>query len=321
MFVDRRGVQRWRCWSGDHGGTAIDALVLGRGMSIRSAIEELEHLAGLPAATDDRRHVSIEPSDPEPPGLHPAVARYVESCERMLSSRAAEPVLDWLVEERSIRPEVLRANRVGADPGRELFRRAYGLPRGGLAAVFPALDPSGDITYVQTRYVSPAEGQSKYDNPVARLGSNPRVSFVRPAVSGAREALLICEGLPDAYVAASSGFEAIAVLGAGYPDRRVVDAIVRHQPRGRVVVAFDNDDAGRRGNESLVRMLGERGVGPETLTLPDGVNDLSDWARADHRWPSAVPGVKPDLVRPWVARNVPAPPTVAVPEIGAPGLG
>ena len=24
MFVDRRGIERWKCWSGGHGGTAID---------------------------------------------------------------------------------------------------------------------------------------------------------------------------------------------------------------------------------------------------------------------------------------------------------
>ena len=26
MFRDRNGVERWKCWSGGHGGTAVDAV-------------------------------------------------------------------------------------------------------------------------------------------------------------------------------------------------------------------------------------------------------------------------------------------------------
>jgi len=298
----------------------IDALVVGRGMSVRSAIEELERIAGVSDSLGARRRpVSAVLTEPTP--LHPAVMRYAESCERMLSSRAGRPVLDWLVEERSIRPEVVRLNRVGADPGPELFRRCVGIPCGGLAAVFPALDEFGAITYVQTRYLASAEGRSKFENPIARLGTNPRVSFVLPASVQRRDVLLVCEGLPDAYVAASAGFEAIAVLGAGYPDRRVTDGIARRLTGARrVVVAFDNDDAGRRGTESLVRMLGERGLGTGVLSLPDGVNDISDWARADPRWASAVPGERPSLIQPYTPPRAMRPPVVAVPEPAVPGL-
>src|ERR1700675_2059679 len=46
MFTDRRGIQRWKCWSGGHGGTAIDALLVARGGTIADALVELERRAG-----------------------------------------------------------------------------------------------------------------------------------------------------------------------------------------------------------------------------------------------------------------------------------
>ena len=286
-------------------------------MSVGRAFEELGRLAGVPTHGFEPRSAtaSVAPLTE----LHASVVRYAESCERMLSSRAGRPVVDWLVEQRHIHPDVLRANRVGVDPGPQLFRRASGLPRSGLAAVFPALDEIGGFTYVQARYLNPSSGQPKYDNPASRLGANPRVSVVRPAAT-VRDALLVCEGLPDAYVAASAGFEAVAVLGAGYPDRRVADAVARRSGRGRVVLAFDNDDAGRRGTAAMERMLGERGIAPDVLAVPEGVNDLSDWAGADPHWATAVPGVRPRLARasaPWLAE---APAMPAGPELVGPVL-
>ena len=49
--------------------------------------------------------------------LHPQRVRYVEACERLLWQPIGRPVLDYLIDERGLDPEVLRVNRVGADPG------------------------------------------------------------------------------------------------------------------------------------------------------------------------------------------------------------
>ena len=55
MFTDRRGIQRWKCWSGGHGGTAIDALLVARGGTIADALAELERRAGLPHEPGQQR--------------------------------------------------------------------------------------------------------------------------------------------------------------------------------------------------------------------------------------------------------------------------
>ena len=34
MFVDRKGIERWRCWSDGHAGTAIDAVMIGHNLDV-----------------------------------------------------------------------------------------------------------------------------------------------------------------------------------------------------------------------------------------------------------------------------------------------
>lgn len=287
VYRDRRGIERWRCWSGGHGGTAIDAVLAAHpNLAVAAAIEQLAQRTG--AAPDEPRPLrpvvnQIERREEAQVSLSPVVERYVEACANILWTRTGQPVRDWLIHDRGLDPTVLRANRVGADPGPVMLRRAAGLPRGGLGAVFPALTPDGSLGYVQTRYLHP-EGRGKYDNPTASLGSNPRLAWVTPQHPTQAVMLLVCEGLPDAYTAAGAGFDAVAVLGAGIPDARVADAIASHRGHRSVVLAFDSDAAGRPGSERLQRLLSSRGVRTGTVRIPAEVGDLNAWALTDPDW-------------------------------------
>ena len=99
-----------------------------------------------------RRPLPPRPAVP----LQPQAVRYVEACERLLWQPVGRPVLDYLADERGLDPDVLRVNRVGADPGTGKLRRAGGLPKDGPGAVFPALDADGQVAYFQTRYLDPS---------------------------------------------------------------------------------------------------------------------------------------------------------------------
>src|SRR4029077_585919 len=46
MFVDRRGVQRWKCWSGGDAVSASHPLLVARVATIADLLAELEHRAG-----------------------------------------------------------------------------------------------------------------------------------------------------------------------------------------------------------------------------------------------------------------------------------
>ena len=134
--------------------------------------------------------------------------------------------------------------------------------------------------YLQARYLQPR--QRKYDNPASRLvPASPRLGEVRlPGPPVRSDIALVCEGIPDALVAAQAGWRSMAVLGAGLPDERVARAITEGFPDETLVVAFDGDHRGRAGSAALVDLLRREGAGERTTTLeiPSAAGDLNAWA-------------------------------------------
>ena len=87
---------------------------------------------------------------------------------------------------------------------------------------------------------------------------------------------MICEGFPDAYIANSAGYDAVAVLGtanATPAPRRAPRAAARD---GRSILALDGDDAGRHAANSSHRSLSRRGIMVIELPLPSGT-DFNSW--------------------------------------------
>ena len=322
--VDSAGVQRWRCWSGDHYGTAIDAVVAAHQLSVGDAMRWLaDHCGTWPV-------VEREPAPPTPPAGAPgqAVVEYVQRAERLLWTSSGAPQRHWLAE-RGLDEEVLRRNRVGADPGRRFLPRPKGMPGGWPAVVYPALSPGGTVTYVQARYLQPPEGRDKYDNPARSHATNPRVAWLHPVEPSRAGVLMVTEGVADGLVAAQAGFPTVGVLGSQYPDRRVVDSITTTMERSSalaaatVIVCFDGDPSGRAGAERLCGLLAERGIPQRQLSPPDG-HDLTDWARAaGATWASgldagSVAAAADPTVTP--AATVPAvPPPTSAMGLGLPG--
>lgn len=280
IHTDHRGHQRWRCWSGDndHRGDAIDLVRVTQHLGRTDAVDWLANRAGLVA---EQPVASVQPRPPVARAdvpLDPGVTRYVEACERILWGPTGRPVRDWL-HARGFSDELLRANRVGCDPGRAKMHRQRGLPYGGsTGAVFPALNEAGDVHYVQTRYLNPGEGP-KYDNPAASLGANPRLGWTRTPHVERVGTLVVCEGIPDALTAAADGFVAVAILGSQAPDNSVADRISASvsQSGWSMLVVNDHDDAGRGWAAHVGRLFEQRGVTVSHFEPPLPGSDLNSW--------------------------------------------
>jgi DNA primase len=311
VHTDSRGHERWRCWSGDdtHRGDAIDLLVATQRLSRADAIAHLAERVGLDHETPAPRLLPrpparrVAPSDgaAAPVALSPLVERYVRACERILASNAGRPVRAWLAE-RGLDPDIAAANRIGADPGRQRMPRRGGLPFGhGIAATFPAFDEHGRLAYVQTRYLVPRPGSPKYENPARHLGTNPRLSWTIPLRSGVPECLVVCEGIPDALLAARAGLHTVAVLGAqaSGPDVALRLATYANTLGLEVVAVIDADGPGRAAGERLARLLRDHGVTLRIVEPPGHGWDLTDWARRDPNW-----ALHPDLQSRDVARGL-----------------
>jgi hypothetical protein len=274
IFTDHRGIQRWTCFATGTNGTAIDLVVTATGRSVGDAIAWLAECARLDRPPPERS--PVVPRRPPPPVTREpssALRAYVEACERILWEPAGAAVRRWLVEERCLDPDVLRQNRVGADPGPRILHRAEGLPRHGPAVVFPALGAERQPVYLQARYLHPPPNRGKYDNPIAAHGANPRLTFVETA-NGLSRPTMITEGIPDALAAATGGYRAIAILGAGISDRRVAERLAKRD--GLLVVSFDADAAGRRGSAQLRKLLADAGRA-DVIDLEPPATDLNTW--------------------------------------------
>jgi hypothetical protein len=286
IFTSDRGHQRWHCHACGAGGTAIDLLLETTGVPVRQA---LEHLAQLTGITPEHRPLRLVRRAQPEPGFVPrpqaavfargALHDHVAQCEATLWSPAGRPMLDYL-HARGLHDEVLRANRVGADPGPRHLARARGLPARGPAVIFPVLDTHGPI-YLQARYLNPDQtGGRRYDNPATWVATNPRYARVAttPSASGSAH-LFICEGFPDALSVVQTRAPAIALLGVGLADRRLAEYIHAHQPSAPVVIAFDADPRGKASSRALANELRRTGQPVvHELQLPAGVKDLNHWA-------------------------------------------
>ncbi len=280
VHTDRPGVQRWRCWSGGHGGTAIDAVLAAHHVDVGEAIRWLdEHYAHLEPLRRDPPPVTRPIGQPAP-----EVVEYVERCAKLLWSGSGVPIREWL-NARGYPDDVLAASKVGADPGRRYLPRPKGFPGGWPAAVYPALDPDGAITYFQARYLDPPDGRGKYDNPSGRWARNPRLAWTRPAMPNEQRSrsLLVTEGIADAIAAARLGQRAVGVLGTSAFDRCAARQIAGFVGPGtqRIVVCFDGDTAGQGGAGRVADELVAVGLRRVEVLTPPEAMDVTDWLLAD----------------------------------------
>jgi hypothetical protein len=294
VFRGRNGIERWHCHGCGAGGTAIDLLLAATTLDVRGAIEALANRAGV----RDERPLRVElrrapPRPAEQPRVRdPAGLRlFVDDCAQRLWTPQGRGVLHWLTRARRIPEEVLRANRIGADPGRRRQPRPDGMPAARWAVVLPVMEGAEPV-FAQLRLLSDP-GRQRYLNARGDLAANPRLGIYQPAQPKG-SCTFITEGVLDALSAAAAGHRGAALLGAAVPEpdarnptaQRLGRRLARlPQP---IVTALDADAAGALATDRLHRMLAHHGVVPVALHLPAGVKDLNEWMQHTPDWPRAV---------------------------------
>ena len=274
VFEDSTGKQRWKCWSCGHAGTAIDALVEARSMTVADAISHLEQRTG----TADSNESPARPQHPNAGAvpLSSAAKSYLADCARLLWTRSGAHARSWL-HERGLTNDVLDANLIGFDPGPRSLDRAEGLPGNqseqphlpaGGGIVYVAFDRAGDPIHVQCRLLRP--GSSKYINPRRPHGSIPAVSFPRTSITGGP--VVVTEGISDGLIAVTAGFRSAAITAATTVRPQTATELIAHAGDERIVLAIDNDTAGNSATAALKELLSTRAA---VLRLPAG-HDLTD---------------------------------------------
>jgi hypothetical protein len=299
----RSGQHRWKCHACGEGGTAVDLLMISERVGAGDALRALADRTGIREATvapslrgsagrPHRPTTPIPPASAMPPPEpalepHPAIEELVDRAADLLW----EPVGSFALRKlraRGLHDAVLRANRVGFDPGPGLLPRPEGLPYRSPGIVFPVLHPhTGTAVFYQLRSLSPRVAtERKFDQPIVELAPNPRLAAVRtPAGQAKSDVLVICEGFPDALTAAQAGLPAIALLGTGHANHDGVDSlahrIVNDYPHPAYAVCLDADKAGQSAATQLSDSLAQQNATVARLLPPDDINDLNDWWHTD----------------------------------------
>ena len=276
MFRDRHGVERWKCWSGGHGGTALDAVMVAQRVDIATAARTLEERAGLTPLTRPRGVPSAIRQGPQP--FSAAALAYAARCAEMLWTAQGSDARVWL-HARGLTDQVLKDHLVGFDPGVRALPRADGLPRTRVGVTYVAFTATGSPSYVQVRHLHPGS-PSKYSNPTPAHGSKPAVTFTRTSAGGP---LLVGEGVPDALVAVCAGYRAAAIIEAASINPATIDQLAVAAGSTGVVLALDNDPAGQEATRRLREGLAGR-TSVQVLRLAPG-SDLTDHYRERHDRP------------------------------------
>ena len=293
IYTGKRG-QRWKCHACGAGGTAIDLLMIAGAVPAGEAIHDLARRLGIdpPQAqptsirvTVDRRAPAAKPARVVATIADPAIDDFVAAAEQLLW----EPVGQFArrtLAERGFSERILRANRVGFDPGPGFLPRPEGLPRSSPGIVYPVLEPAtGRAVYYQVRTLSPSKAADrKYDQPTAERAPNPKLAVIQ-TTHPPTTLTIVTEGIPDGLTVAEAGLSAIAVLGVSHAAADSVDSLARlilsRGPAAGYAICFDPDTAGLGSGARLAGQLAQHGVNVARLLPPEPNRDLNAWWQAD----------------------------------------
>ena len=198
-----------------------------------------------------------------------AMAAYLDEASQEIPEAAAQ----YMARRFGIDPYQAEILGLGFDGGSihfDLIGHSYhAVPR----LVVPFRDFQGVPRGFQSRALVPHK--------VRWMGpSNPETGVWAPfaffkADSGL-DYCLVTEGPGDGLASFSAGFDSVAIRGAAMAPK-VAPYIVEHLRDRPIVLAGDNDDAGRMFNASLASLLLAEGMTVHELILPDGVKDIGEW--------------------------------------------
>ena len=99
------------------------------------------------------------------------------------------------------------------------------------------------------------------------------------------DALLVCEGMPDALTAAQAGFRSVGLLGAQTPDEVVAARLANHAQHHGLEIVDRRRPRPRRAPRRRRSPISRPTAGRcrASITPPDGL-DLNAWALADPTW-------------------------------------
>lgn len=179
--------------------------------------------------------------------------------------------LEAIMSKRGINAEALKAYDV---------KLLQDDATGEMYVNFPIPDVNGKSVYAQKRYFNPTTGELSRSMKFEKGTKLTNPLFGWHLITKKTKTIVVCEGNTDALAMASrlpknSDIAVLGLVGATNA-KRAAAQIVRHAPKAEVVLALDNDEAGRTATEVFVAYYQEN----SELAVSEirfNYKDVSDW--------------------------------------------
>ncbi len=300
-FVVYKDTQSYYCFGCGAGGDVINFIMRQENLDYVSAVEYLAKRAGVVLPD-----FSSQSGLPQGPGrsrifqMNVEAARYFRNM--LFDEHAGAPARQYLIGNRALSSSVVKHFGLGFAPNswdglrnhlsslgytydemkaanlcnknEKNVSSVYDSFRGRV--MFPIIDVSGNIVAFGGRVLD--DSKPKYlnssDTPAFKKSKNLfALNFAR---NSGEDFFILCEGYMDVIALHAAGFtNAIATLGTAItPEHaRIIKRYV-----SKVVLSYDNDEAGRKASDRAIALLNEVGVDSRILVM-EGAKDPDEFIK------------------------------------------
>lgn len=184
-------------------------------------------------------------------------------CQKAIKALPGSTGEEYMLNRRFTQ-ETLRRFRIGFDEN----ATAHGSTRTGQPSVIIPYSPS--LSYYEARFLPPVNNGAKYLRPSVRIAGSQPIYNEAALTTKTAEAIIVVEGIMDALAvmqaAASKRLENVYAisLGGAYSKHEALCRALSNRASGdqpRILIALDNDEAGRSGALNLAKKLEAAGLG------------------------------------------------------------
>lgn len=274
---------RYKCFACGVGGSVIDLYMGVQKVDFKQALDELRGLYGLENPTNPQAHkpraIIAQKAEKQE---NRAVYKRIAELESGLDDEAKTYLLGrGLTEETltrfklfSIRDYKTTSDTLKSEFSMEDLRRAGVVGEKDTFIFYKhrILVPffeGEDVVFYQGRRVD--NEQPKYLMPREVAVPLYNINTLKAKTKGTR--VYVCEGVFDALIMEQEGYHAVAILGVNNFKPEWAEMF-----RGlEVVLALDNDEAGKKTTDELARLFYLQGMNTKTIELPQGIKDITDY--------------------------------------------
>ncbi len=298
-FVVYPSSNSFYCFGCGAGGSVFTFVMKAENVDFAAAVEILASRAGIriPQFEDDYDDRTI--SRKRVYEINLEAAKYFRQC--LFDQRIGAAAMNYLANERRLSGSVIKHFGLGFAPdsfsefGNYMRSRGFSedeLKQSDLLSLsdksqryyarfrnrvmFPIIDTSGNVIAFGGRVMDDSKPKYLNSSDTPGFKKSRNLFALNYAKNYCSETLILCEGYMDVIALHAVGFEnAVATLGTAITSEQ---ARMMTRYTKKIVLIYDNDEAGHKADERAMRLLGEVGLEVRVLKL-NGAKDPDEFIK------------------------------------------